>query len=132
MVLLQDRASGSWHRPLLPCATSVRHPDLLGKYGLLLGRLLSAPPPVTGSARSTPVQSHAGVEMRAEAVDDVLFGFVHPPRYRSKGWYAYVTRDIERPNVATQLAVVAMSPGMYGSSSVFEVNGRPSQTVVPP
>ena len=71
--------------------------------------------------------------MRAEAVDDVLFGFVHPSRYRSEGWYSYVARDVERPKVARKLAVPDVRvPEMYASSAFSRSTAAASQPVVPP
>src|SRR5262245_35903771 len=82
--------------------------------------------------RERPCQSDAGVKVCAEAVDDVLFGFVYPPRQRSKCRYAKIARDVECPEVTPKVAVVTYEPRDVCVVDALEIHGPPSQSVVPP
>jgi hypothetical protein len=51
-------------------------------------------------------QGDLGVQMSAEPVNDIFLGLIYSPRKGSEGRDAKVARDVERPNFATERAIV--------------------------
>ena len=82
--------------------------------------------------RQRPRQSDSGIEMRAKAVDDILFSLVHPPRYRGKVGTPKSLVMSSAQMLSSKLAVVMNDLRDVWVIDALEVHGAPSQTVVPP